>query len=90
MIAAWLAGFAVYQWLAPEAAGWWTDFLHHDTPPSGIGASLPSFAAAFALAALAGVGPPAAARLWPRARSHTIARAQRPRRAARSGERSSD
>jgi hypothetical protein len=53
MIAAWLAGFALYQWLYPEGPGWWVRLVAHAHPhalPWG-GASLPSFAAAFALAA---------------------------------------
>jgi nucleobase:cation symporter-1, NCS1 family len=57
MVAAWLAGFCVYQWLAPVGPGWWTRLVTHTHPhalPWG-GASLPSFAAAFALAALARV-----------------------------------
>lgn len=52
LIAAWLAGFAVYQWLHPTGPSWWTDLLANAEPP-GIGASLPSFAVAFALTALA-------------------------------------
>jgi len=55
MIGAWLAGFALYQWLSPVGPGWWTDVVAHLHPhalPWG-GASLPSFAAAFALAVLA-------------------------------------
>jgi purine-cytosine permease-like protein len=54
-IGAWLAGFALYQWLYPNGPSWWLDFIHHDTPPYDISASIPSFALAFALAALAGV-----------------------------------
>jgi NCS1 family nucleobase:cation symporter-1 len=55
MIAAWLAGFALYQWLYPEGPGWWVRVVAHAHPhalPWG-GASLPSFAAAFILAACA-------------------------------------
>jgi nucleobase:cation symporter-1, NCS1 family len=55
MLVAWLAGFALYQWLSPVGPGWWTRIVHHTHPhalPWG-GASLPSFIAAFALAALA-------------------------------------
>jgi len=55
MIGAWLVGFALYQWLSPQGPGWWTRIVGHFDPhasPWG-GASLPSFAAAFALAALA-------------------------------------
>jgi hypothetical protein len=43
-IAAWLAGFALYQWLYPNGPSWWLDFIHHDTPPYDISASIPSFA----------------------------------------------
>jgi NCS1 family nucleobase:cation symporter-1 len=53
LIAAWLVGFALYQWLHPLGPTWWTDLLERASPP-GIGASLPSFAAAFALTLLAG------------------------------------
>jgi nucleobase:cation symporter-1, NCS1 family len=55
MIVAWLAGFCLYQWLYPQGPGWWTDLVAHVHPhalPWG-GASLPSFAVAFGLAALA-------------------------------------
>jgi NCS1 family nucleobase:cation symporter-1 len=55
MLAAWLVGFALYQWLSPQGPGWWTSLVAHTDPhasPWG-GASLPSFAAAFVLAAVA-------------------------------------
>ena len=55
MIVAWLAGFSLYQWLYPQGPGWWTEVVAHAHPhalPWG-GASLPSFAVAFGLAALA-------------------------------------
>jgi NCS1 family nucleobase:cation symporter-1 len=55
MLAAWLVGFALYQWLSPQGPAWWTSLVAHTDPhasPWG-GASLPSFAAAFVLAALA-------------------------------------
>jgi putative hydroxymethylpyrimidine transporter CytX len=56
MILAWLVGFALYEWLAQtQGLGFWSDFLARLHPPhSGIGASLPSFACAFALALVAG------------------------------------
>ncbi len=57
MVGAWLAGFCLYQWLYPQGPGWWTQLVAHAHPhalPWG-GASLPSFVAAFALAALARV-----------------------------------
>jgi putative hydroxymethylpyrimidine transporter CytX len=48
---AWLAGFALYQWLHPTGPSDWTDFVAN-FEPAGIGASLPSFALSFALASL--------------------------------------
>ena len=57
MLGAWLAGFALYQWLYPQGPSWWTRIVAHTDPhalPWG-GASLPSFAVAFVLAALARV-----------------------------------
>jgi nucleobase:cation symporter-1, NCS1 family len=57
MLFAWLAGFCLYQWLSPQGPAWWTSLVAHTHPhasPWG-GASLPSFAAAFVLAALARV-----------------------------------
>jgi nucleobase:cation symporter-1, NCS1 family len=54
MIASWLVGFSVYEWLAQtQGLGFWTDFLAKLHPPDAqIGASLPSFGVAFALAGL--------------------------------------
>jgi len=51
MIAAWLVGFCLYEWISQTSGlGFWTRFLAHLHPPhGGIGASLPSFAVAFAL-----------------------------------------
>jgi putative hydroxymethylpyrimidine transporter CytX len=50
-IAAWLAGFVVYQWLSPVGPSWWTSIVEHTHPGRGsLGGSLPSFAAAFLLA----------------------------------------
>lgn len=48
MIAAWIAGFALYQWLHPVGPSWWTDAIG-DGAELGIGATLPSFAVSFAL-----------------------------------------
>jgi NCS1 family nucleobase:cation symporter-1 len=67
MIASWLVGFAVYEWLAQtQDLGFWTRFLAELHPPNGgIGASLPGFAVSFALAfavARVGSGVDAAAR----------------------------
>jgi putative hydroxymethylpyrimidine transporter CytX len=54
-LVAWLAGFCLYQWLYPDGPGWWTALVAHTDPhslPWG-GASLPSFALAFALTSAA-------------------------------------
>jgi nucleobase:cation symporter-1, NCS1 family len=56
LLVAWLAGFALYHWLHEPALGpsWWVEIVQQTRQPDlGIGASLPSFAAAFCLAALA-------------------------------------
>ena len=50
-VAAWLAGFAAYQWIQPTGPSWWNEAIG-GVPGSGdfsAGASLPSFALAFAL-----------------------------------------
>jgi putative hydroxymethylpyrimidine transporter CytX len=55
LVAAWLIGFCLYQWLYPQGPAWWTRIVAHTHPhalPWG-GASLPSFAAAFLLASAA-------------------------------------
>jgi NCS1 family nucleobase:cation symporter-1 len=55
-IVAWLAGFALYHWLHEPPLGpeWWTEIVAETGQPElGLGASLPSFAAAFCLTALA-------------------------------------
>ena len=50
-LVAWLAGFAFYQWLYPIGPSWWVQLMDNTHPPGlGIGATLPSFALAFALA----------------------------------------
>ncbi|MBD0330579.1 MAG: cytosine permease [Thermoleophilia bacterium] len=55
-LVAWLAGFALYQWLHPLGPAWWTSLVERTSPPDfGLGATLPSFAAAFALGLLAGL-----------------------------------
>lgn len=53
-IAAWLAGFALYQYLLPQGPSWWLSLIHHEAGPVDFTASLPSFAAAFGLALAAG------------------------------------
>jgi len=51
LLLAWVAGFAVYQWLYPTGPGWWVDLVGKLSPPDwGIGATVPSFVVAFALA----------------------------------------
>jgi len=54
-IFAWLAGFAVYEWLAqPADLGFWSRWLDHLPVPSyQVGASLPGFVVAFLLTAAA-------------------------------------
>jgi NCS1 family nucleobase:cation symporter-1 len=55
-IAAWLVGFCLYQWLSPVGPHWWTQLVDHTHPGYvSFTASLPSFAAAFALAGAAGL-----------------------------------
>jgi hypothetical protein len=51
MIASWLVGFALYEWIAQtQGLGFWTRWLAHLHPLSGgIGASLPGFAVSFVL-----------------------------------------
>jgi len=55
-LSAWLAGFILYQWLLPTGPSWWIDLMAHLHPKGwGYGASLPSFALAFAASALLNV-----------------------------------
>ncbi len=58
MTAAWIAGFAAYQWLYPTGPQWWIDLVSRLGPPdTGIGATVPSFVVSFALAiAIAALG----------------------------------
>ncbi|MBA2295449.1 MAG: cytosine permease [Actinobacteria bacterium] len=50
-VAAWVAGFAVYQWLSPTGPAWWVEQVERLDPPDWqIGATLPSFGVAFVLA----------------------------------------
>ena len=49
MLSAWIAGFALYQWLQPVGPSWWTDLIG-DGAGLGIGATLPSFAVSFGIA----------------------------------------
>ena len=51
LVAAWIAGFAAYQWLYPTGPSWWTDFVARLHPPGWeIGATVPSFLVAFGIA----------------------------------------
>ena len=53
-IAAWIAGFVLYQWLSPVGPSWWTGVVGHVSPGHArLTASLPSFALAFGLTLLA-------------------------------------
>src|SRR6059058_2915226 len=55
-LVAWVAGFALYQWLSPNGPSWWTDLVQHAHPGHATWtASSPSFAAAFVLATVAGL-----------------------------------
>jgi len=62
-LAAWLAGFVVYQWLSPVGPSWWTTVVDHTHPGFGaVGGSLPSFAVSFVLSASLTLPSHAAAR----------------------------
>ncbi|MBA3433609.1 MAG: cytosine permease [Actinobacteria bacterium] len=62
LVAAWIAGFALYQWLYPTGPSWWTDLVAKlDSPDWGIGATVPSFLAAFVLASIVAVLSPRSA-----------------------------
>jgi nucleobase:cation symporter-1, NCS1 family len=51
LIAAWVAGFALYQWLFPTGPTWWTDAVGVLNPPDwSIGATVPSFLVSFGVA----------------------------------------
>ena len=51
LIAAWIAGFVLYQWLFPTGPAWWVDLVENLNPPAwGVGATVPSFLVSFALA----------------------------------------
>jgi nucleobase:cation symporter-1, NCS1 family len=56
LVAAWIAGFALYQWLFPTGPGWWVDLVERLDPPAWeIGATVPSFLVSFAVAAVVSV-----------------------------------
>jgi len=51
LIAAWVGGFALYQWLYPTGPSWWVDLVSELHPPDwGVGATVPSFAVSFVVA----------------------------------------
>jgi nucleobase:cation symporter-1, NCS1 family len=53
LIGAWVAGFALYQWLFPTGPAWWVEVVDNLNPPDwGIGATVPSFLASFAIASV--------------------------------------
>ena len=53
LIAAWVAGFALYQWLYPTGPSWWVDAVDKLHPPDwSIGATVPSFLVSFGIAAV--------------------------------------
>ena len=48
MLAVWLLGFVLYQWLAPTGPVWWRELVDRLDPPTwGIGATIPSFVVTF-------------------------------------------
>jgi putative hydroxymethylpyrimidine transporter CytX len=54
LVGAWVAGFAVYQWLNPTGPERWTDLVARLDPPGwAVGATVPSFLVAFGLASAA-------------------------------------
>ena len=53
LVAAWIAGFVLYQWLNPTGPERWTDLVRKLEPPDwGVGATVPSFVVAFAIASV--------------------------------------
>jgi hypothetical protein len=53
MVAAWIAGFALYQWLHPAGPSWWVDLVERTSPQDlGVGATVPSFVVTLALGLL--------------------------------------
>jgi putative hydroxymethylpyrimidine transporter CytX len=56
LVAAWLAGFCLYQWLFPTGPSWWVDAVDELNPPAwGIGATVPAFLVSFAIAGVVSV-----------------------------------
>lgn len=51
LIVAWVAGFALYQWLYPTGPSWWVDLVSELHPPDwDVGATVPSFLFSFVVA----------------------------------------
>jgi NCS1 family nucleobase:cation symporter-1 len=51
LIAAWVAGFALYQWIYPTGPSWWVDAVSRLDPPSwSIPVTVPSFLVSFGIA----------------------------------------
>jgi nucleobase:cation symporter-1, NCS1 family len=51
LIGAWVAGFALYQWIFPTGPSWWVELVRELNPPDwGIGATVPSFLISFGIA----------------------------------------
>ncbi|CAN5168220.1 putative hydroxymethylpyrimidine transporter CytX [soil metagenome] len=51
LVAAWIAGFALYHWLYPTGPAWWVNLVEKLDPPEwGLGATVPSFLASFVIA----------------------------------------
>lgn len=56
LIAAWVAGFALYQWLFPTGPSWWVELVGNLNPPAwGIGATVPAFLVSFGIASVVAV-----------------------------------
>jgi NCS1 family nucleobase:cation symporter-1 len=53
LVAAWMAGFVLYQWLFPTGPSWWVNLVENLDPPDwSIGATVPSFLVSFAVASV--------------------------------------
>ena len=57
LIAAWVAGFALYQWLYPTGPSWWVRSMAHLDPPTwSIPVTVPSFLVSFGMALVVALG----------------------------------
>lgn len=51
LIAAWISGFVLYQWLYPTGPSWWVDWVGKLDPPSwSVPVTVPSFLVSFGIA----------------------------------------